>query len=113
MAGLWAGMTSCWFAEVFDDPDIYEVGPCDGPMDRCHLIPKQRIKRELEGAPPMMVEEAVWHPSVWVSGCHRHHGNFDARMIRVMRSQLPPAVEHFAEVFEMEYFLTRDYGSRG
>lgn len=80
-------------------------------MDRCHLIPKQRIKRALSGNEQRLVTLAVWHPACWVWGCRRHHGNFDNRMLRVERDALPPVVEAYAELLTLKWSLERDYGS--
>lgn len=94
----------CWFARLAG------AGPCDGPMDRCHLVPKQRIKREFAAAAPSVLSEVVWHPSAWVWGCRRHHGNFDNKVLRIHRSQIPLRTERWAEVFGLQWSLDRDFG---
>lgn len=99
----------CWFAHVLGE-DV--IGPCDGPLDRCHLIPKQRIKREIGQADPALTKRAIWHPSSWVDGCRRHHGNFDNRIFRVSRAQLPQDVELYATVMGLGWSLDHDFGPR-
>jgi len=99
----------CFFADIFDDPDLYDIGPCDGPVDMCHLIPKQRIRRELAGAPALLVEEAVWHPAILVEGCRFHHGQYDHYQIRIPASLMPASVFLYARVMGLEACLDRDY----
>jgi hypothetical protein len=56
--------------------------------------------------------EVMWHPSCWVWGCRRHHGNFDARHLRITRAQVPEVTERYAEVFGFEHVLDRMYGEK-
>lgn len=79
-------------------------------MDRAHLLPKARLKRELRGQPAELVERAVWHPGVWVWACRRHHGDFDNHVFRVERSELPAGVEVFAEALGVGWMLDREFG---
>lgn len=96
--------SACFLARFSDRP-------CDGPMDSAHVIPKQRIRRELKGEPRELVERVVWHPSVLILACRRHHGDLDvARSVRLTRADLPAAVEVFAEVMGLGWSLDRDYG---
>lgn len=96
----------CWFA------DLPGAGPCDGVLRKCHLIPKQKIKREVGKA-------AMWDERVWVWGCGGptgiggHHGMLDySRKLRVPRDRLPEAVEAFAEQHGLGWWLDREYGER-
>jgi hypothetical protein len=91
---------TCFFARFSDEP-------CDGPTDKAHLIPKQRIKREVSDDPRL-----VWHPSVWVHACRRHHADFDNHVFRIARSDLPAVTEAAAKVLGMEWSLVSDYGPR-
>lgn len=88
----------CFFAP-------FSEAPCDGPTDPCHLIAKQRLKREVSTDPRL-----VWHPSLWVYGCRRHHGDFDNRVLRVPREALPVAVEEAAVILGMGWSLDQDFG---
>ena len=81
----------CWVAMNVDSP-----GPCDGYLVRAHLIPKQTIRRETQGAD-------LWDDRVWVpvcggpTGIGGHHGQLDySRTLRIPRDALPAAVEEFA-----------------
>jgi hypothetical protein len=93
---------SCWFSQFCDRP-------CDGPTDRAHLLPKSRIKRELRGQRQDLIDEAVWHPAVWVHACRFHHGQFDNRILRVKRSDVPRATEEWAVTMDMVWSLDRDF----
>lgn len=97
---------TCWLAQ-------FEGGPCDGPTDRAHLVPKQRIRRELHGHDPELVERVVWHPSCWVHACRRHHADFDNRRFRVPRAALPGCVEVFARELDLGWSLDLDFGTPG
>lgn len=77
-------------------------------MDRIHLIPKGRIKQELQTDDKRL----LWHPSLWVYSCRKHHADFDNWVFRVAREDLPPALEEAAKVLGMEWSLDRDYGQK-
>jgi hypothetical protein len=96
--GVVQRLHSCWLATFSDKP-------CQGPMDRAHLIAKQRLKREVSGDPRL-----VWHPSLWVWACRRHHGDFDNRVLRVGRGDLPVGLEGAAEILGLGWMLDADYG---
>lgn len=94
----------CFFA------GLHNAGPCDGRLRKCHLIPKQLIKREVGAS-------AVWDDRVYVLGCggatgvSGHHGAFDfSRTIRVPRHRLPPELEEFAAEHGLGWYLDREYG---
>jgi hypothetical protein len=83
---------------------------CDGRLVRCHLIPKQLLKREGHGA--LRRDERTW-----VLGCGGpmgnagHHGMFDTpRMIRLPRAAIPPALEALAAELGLSWWLDREYG---
>lgn len=89
----------CWF-----QANLTGVGPCEGRIDRCHLIKAQVIRREA-GA------EHVWDPRVFVPGCRLHHAALDhARSLRVPRASLPRAVEEFAAEHGLGWWVAREYG---
>jgi hypothetical protein len=79
-------------------------------MDRAHLIPKARIKRELrierEWRP------VVWDPRVLVKACRRHHADWDNRVFNIARGEVPQACEEYAEEYGLVWSLDRDYGER-
>ena len=101
--------SECWLAPF--DP---KGRPCDGPLDRAHLIPKQRIRKRLSAGGIVALEDQgpiVWHPAAWVCGCRLHHGNFDiARTIRVPRSAIPARTEAYASLLGLAWSLDHDYG---
>lgn len=86
--------------------------PCDGRLVRCHLIPKQVIRRVDPGA--------VWDDRAWVwgcggiTGCSGHHGALDqSRTLRLPRGVLPSWLDDFAAEFGLGWWLDRTYGPLG
>ena len=94
----------CWFRH-----HLTGIGPCEGPLERAHLIRAQVIRCEVGDA-----FEILWDPRCWVPGCVRHHRALDhSRQVRIGRSQLPAAVEEFAvEYPAVAFWLDREYGPR-
>ena len=89
--------------------------PCDGELVRVHLIPRQRLRKELD---PALVSWAIHWPATWVWGCGGptgiggHHGELDhSRTLRIPRAALPPLLEEFAETYGLTWWLDREYGS--
>jgi hypothetical protein len=116
-------MPECWFSML---PD---AGPCDGRLVRCHLIPRQKIRREVLSSAMRAGEDgfvrnheakaAVADPRCWVWGCGGpmgpggHHGQFKPDGPRpIARHRLPPALEEFAEEIGLEWWLDWCYGPR-
>lgn len=99
----------CFWSQI--DPDLRHS--CGGPLQRAHLIPKQRIRREFKGE---LSEEnlahVVWHPSAWRWMCALHHASFDAGRLKLRRDQVPQDTEHFAAVWELGWSLDASYGPR-
>lgn len=87
----------CWFRGIKEHE-------CDGPLDRAHLIPKQRMR--IKNLP----DEVVWDKRCWVWACRRSHTMFDHIGIDLKRSQLPDGVEEFALEYGLGWSLDRDYG---
>lgn len=89
----------CWFKGII--PHL-----CDGPMDPCHLISKQRLKRIAKDK--KMDEQAtlemVWDHRNGVPGCRAFHHKFDNGFIRVYLEQLPTPFFHFVEDYEINEF---------
>lgn len=123
----------CWFHE------LPGAGRCDGSLVRCHLIPKQVLKREFpKGAFWVNGQWAREYPQpahtgevrimarslhallndrrVWVWGCggamglSGHHGQVDGLSLRVSRYSLPQALEEYAEELGLGWWLDRRYG---
>lgn len=94
---------ACWFA-------AFSEKPCDGPMDKCHLIPRQRLRKEIAKSDAILASTLLWHPALWVYGCRRHHGDFDNRALRVARASVPEVVEMAAAELGMGWSLDRDFG---
>jgi hypothetical protein len=74
---------------------------CEGRLDRAHLIPAQRLRRN--GLDPS-------DERTWVRACRHHHHQFDHRFIRLPRERLPSEIEEYAAEHGIEWSLTRDYG---
>ena len=83
-------------------------GACRGLIQRCHLIPWQRLERM-----GYTVEEA-WSEDFWILGCeHHHHDRLDKGYIRLSRSDLPAGLEHRARKDpQVEIYLDLNYGDR-
>jgi hypothetical protein len=96
-------VTACFFAPFSDKP-------CEGRLDRCHLVSRSRLRRETRGQDPELVDRLLWHPALWVWGCRRHHQAFDGRMLRLRRGDLPAGLEGAAETLGLSWSLTADYG---
>lgn len=101
---------TCWLAQFSEQP-------CDGRLIRAHLIPRQRIVREV--TKPLPREEAfqiIWDERAWAWACGGpmgnagHHGAFDNRSLYVPRWALPAGVEAFAAEHGLVWSLDRDYG---
>jgi hypothetical protein len=118
----------CWIAAH----GIHERGdmpPCEGPLVRCHLIPRQELRRiwntyhhgirrseERRDLPTSTLTDLMWHPATWVWGCGGimgnagHHAMLDhSRTIRIPRSAIPPETVAFAQGLDLEWFLERYY----
>lgn len=97
----------CYFA------DLPGAGPCDGRLVRCHLIPRQTLKRELNAGRSVLED-----PRSWVWGCGGamgagggHHGMFDtARRLRVPRHRLPPEFVEWCEGLGLGWYVDREFG---
>ena len=101
----------CWFAA-----NVIACGPCDGQLVRCHLIPKQLLKREFG---KVLGKKLAEDPATWVPGCGGptgiggHHGMLDqSRTVRITRIELPDELELFAANHGLSWWLDREYGPR-
>ena len=91
------------------------LGGCEGRLVRAHLIPKQRIKREVLSISYNRTREILWDPRCWrwmcggLTGLGGHHGQFDNKQIRIRYDELPAAVKEYAAQYGLEWSLERDY----
>lgn len=80
--------------------------PCEGRLERAHLIPQQLMKRE-------GLRDHVTDPATWVPACRRHHTMLDvSRTIRVPWDNLPEATIVFAADHGLMPWLEREYLNR-
>lgn len=93
----------CWVAETLPD-----AGPCDGVLQRAHLVRQQVLRREVgEGW-----RKAAADPRSWVLMCFKHHGQLDySRTLKIPREVLPVEVEEFARKHGLLWWLDREYGT--
>lgn len=91
---------TCYLAE-------FSGAPCEGRMDRCHLIPQQLLRREKLG-------HECPNPATWVPACRKHHKMLDeSRKLRVPFHKLPVALMAFCAEHELSWWLEREYGKTG
>lgn len=120
--------TECFLAAY----GVHERGPmppCDGALVRCHLLPRQLLKRtwrevhhgsrrqKRRELPWRHLEDLLVDPATWVPGCGGpsgaggHHGMLDvARTLRIPRGALPDATEEAARTLGLVAWLEREYG---
>lgn len=72
---------------------------CDGPMDACHVIPKQYLKWHARF--DLKLDEAgqlacVWDVRNGIPGCRKGHGLFDSGLHRVGIELIPVETIEFA-----------------
>lgn len=88
------------------------LGDCEGRLQRAHLIPKSRIRREFRGdLDREQLLRLVWHPSCWRWMCELHHHRFDQCQLFLRRERVPADVEAFAEAFDLGWSLDASYGT--
>ena len=103
--------TGCWLAQFSDTP-------CDGQLIRAHLLPKQKIRQEINARRLTKAEkqELYWDPRCWVPACGGptgiggHHGLLDGLKLTVPRAALPEGLEEFAAELGLSWWLDRTYG---
>lgn len=78
-------------------------------MDRAHLVPKQRIKREHPGLSASDLHLLVWDSRCWVWACRFHHAQFDNYRFRIPRCAVPRETEEYAAEHGLVWSLMRDY----
>lgn len=95
----------CFFA------DLPGAGPCVGRLVRCHLVPQQTLRRELNAGRAVLEDPRGW---VWgcggPTGCSGHHGMVDwTRSLRVPRDRLPAEFLEFMAELGLEWYVDREY----
>jgi len=100
----------CWLAAFSEEP-------CDGRMQKAHLVRQQVIYRELRtkltngGTTVNGARETAWDNRAWRPACYRHHTMLDqSRTLRVPRSAIPEDTEQYAEGLGLGWWLDREYG---
>ena len=77
----------------------------DGNLDRCHWIPKQRLRDEYRRReyPEQAIEVAIWDRRVWTPGCGSHHDALDARnaigRLYLEERDYPPELHEYAREY--------------
>lgn len=112
---------TCWLAQF--RPDV----PCEGRLVRCHLLPRQEIRRVWRSAhhgagsdraylPWKTMRDAMDDPRSWVWGCGGglgvggHHGMLDhSRTLKIPWEALPPELHEFAADLGASAWLEREY----
>jgi hypothetical protein len=101
-ACLPAEIPACWLAQFAPDT------PCDGRMQKAHLIRAQVIRREVSRDRAVVWCEAVWRPA-----CYRHHTLLDqSRTLTIPRAAIPAETERWAAEHGLDWWLDREYGER-
>ena len=109
---LRANSNGCWFSR------LPGADPCEGRLVRCHLIPRQVLRREHPlRHEPGHVNLVLHNPATWVWGCGGamgpggHHGKYKPDGPRpIPRHLLPPGLEEFAAELGLGWWLDRTYG---
>lgn len=107
---------TCWLAQFTDTP-------CDGRLEKAHIIRQQTIRREVWNKRPELRKELgglngagllIWDERAWRPACHKHHTELDqARTLRIPRSAIPVETEAFAEQYGLGWWLDRTYPREG
>lgn len=108
-------VTRCWFARELDLP----AGSCDGELVKAHLLPKEKIRRELASRrmTPEQRSAAVWDPRVWRPACGGpmgnggHHGQFDSWALSVPREKVPAELVQWAEEHGLAWMIDWRFGT--
>ena len=88
--------------------------PCDGRMEKAHLVRQQTIRKALRSKDD--VEDAraiIWDPRVWRPACYRHHTMLDhARTLRIPREAIPAETVEYARELGLLWWVDRTYRER-
>lgn len=103
-------MDDCWLAWHAHMEHGDPVPPCQGPLVRVHLIPRQLLRRE--HLPQLDPRTYVYACGGITGGPGGHHGMLDQgnRRLRIRYEDLPPKLIEFAEEHNLVWWLEREYG---
>lgn len=112
----------CWFARALGP----SIGPCDGRLVQAHLLPKEKLRREVlprfdaqtrSSIPTRAaLSKILWDPRIIVMACGGpmgnggHHGRFDSWALSVPREKLPVSVLEFARENGLEWMIDWRFG---
>lgn len=94
----------CWFKTITPHE-------CDGPIDPCHLMPKQRLRNiaNQRGYNEAEMLRLVWDARNGVPGCRAYHHKLDNGFLRAYSDQLPVSAHEFAREWDLEWELEQIY----
>jgi hypothetical protein len=92
----------CWLAQ-------FSKTPCDGQLVRCHLIPRQILRRE--GHADLIDDRRTWVPGCGgPTGIGGHHGELDSsRRLRIPIWDIPTETLLLAEEIGLGWWIEREY----
>lgn len=79
--------------------------PCSGPLDPCHLIPAQALRKR------GLSEAVAYDPRNGVAMCRAHHARSDSGKERVPAALVPLAARSFAREHGLDHLLETLYGA--
>jgi hypothetical protein len=84
---------------------------CDGPIDPCHLLSKQKLKRIAKdrGYDEAETLAMVWDERNGVPGCRAYHHRLDNGFMRVYYHQLPGFTHDFIFAYDLEWEMEQVY----
>lgn len=88
----------CWLKQITPHE-------CDGPIDPCHLLPKQRLKniaRQREYGEEETLK-LVWDERNGIPGCRAYHHRLDNGFLRIYWEQLPAKAYEFMADWDLEW----------
>lgn len=94
----------CFFNDIYPHK-------CEGPIDPCHLLSKQKLKRI---AKDRQYDDSTTNRLVWdfrngVPGCRAQHHRMDNGFLRVYYHQLPHKTKLFAKDWDLEWEMKNVY----
>jgi len=94
----------CWFKTIYPHQ-------CEGPIDPCHLLSKQKLKRIAKdrGYNDSTTNRLVWGHRNGVPGCRFQHHRMDNGFLRVYWEQLPEEARQFAKDWDIEWEMEQVY----
>lgn len=95
----------CWLKTLFPHE-------CDGPMDPCHLLPKQRLRAIARDRYPdndEMQHKLIWSVANGIPACRAYHHKLDNGFIRIYWHQLPIEAKQFAINWDVEWEMEQAF----